>query len=185
MGLRLDDRRRSVFIGKVAIDGVGIKAVCQFCEQLYRPPGGRVVTPKLRLRRDQMFELEVRRSPLGVVKRLQTVDTFVRNEGAMSHRRITSREDTRGWSPRPPSRGQTTLRVDRMQTADIRVEVVVVANHSFSSSVPNSDIMSRARRLYERTLPFHMSFFRRCLGLMLVLVQCNNSRSVCPPTLDM
>jgi len=36
-GLRLDDRRRSILIGEVAVDGVCLEAIGQLRQQLFRP----------------------------------------------------------------------------------------------------------------------------------------------------
>jgi hypothetical protein len=36
-GLRLDDRRRSVLAGEVAVDGICLEAIGQFRQQLFRP----------------------------------------------------------------------------------------------------------------------------------------------------
>jgi hypothetical protein len=36
-GLRLDDRRRSVFAGEIAVDRICLEAISQFSQQLFRP----------------------------------------------------------------------------------------------------------------------------------------------------
>jgi len=38
-GLRLDDGRRSILAGEVAVDGICLEAIGQFCEELFRPLG--------------------------------------------------------------------------------------------------------------------------------------------------
>jgi len=35
-GLRLDDRRRSILVGEVAVDGICLEAIGQFRQQLFR-----------------------------------------------------------------------------------------------------------------------------------------------------
>jgi len=42
-GLRLDNRRRAVFAGEVAVDGFCLEAISQFRQQLLRPLGVGVV----------------------------------------------------------------------------------------------------------------------------------------------
>ena len=42
-GLRLDNRRRPVLVGEVAVDRIRLEAIDGFCEELFRPPGIGVV----------------------------------------------------------------------------------------------------------------------------------------------
>ena len=42
-GLRLDDRRRAVFAGEVAVDRICLEAIGKLCEELFRPLGVGVV----------------------------------------------------------------------------------------------------------------------------------------------
>ena len=79
-GFRLDDRRRSILAGQVSVDGICLEAIGQLCEKLFLLLGVSVVAPERRLRRDSMFELEVRCAPMRVVERVLSVGSFVRNE---------------------------------------------------------------------------------------------------------
>ena len=72
-GLRLDDRRRAVFAGEVAVDRICLEAIGQFCEELFRPLGVGVVATERRLSRNPVFELQVRSAPVAVVERVQAV----------------------------------------------------------------------------------------------------------------
>jgi len=103
-GLRLDDRRRSILIGEVAVDGVCLEAIGQLRQQLFRPLRVGVLATERRLTRDSVLELQVRCAPMAVVERILSVCTFVRNKCAVSHRAITLRGD-RDWIAPHPSRG--------------------------------------------------------------------------------
>jgi hypothetical protein len=54
--LRLDDRRRSVFAGEVAVDGFCLEAIGKLCEELFRPLGVGVVATERRLSRDSVLD---------------------------------------------------------------------------------------------------------------------------------
>ena len=103
-GLRLDDRRRSILAGEIAVDGFCLEAVGKLCEELFRPLGVDVVATERRLSRDSVLELQVRCTPMAVVERVLSVCAFIRNECAVSYRAITSRGD-RDWTALHPSRG--------------------------------------------------------------------------------
>jgi hypothetical protein len=67
-GFWLDDRRRSVLVSEVAVDGFCLEAIGQFRQQLFRPLGVGVVITERRFSRNSALELEVCCTPMAVVE---------------------------------------------------------------------------------------------------------------------
>ena len=103
--LRLDDRRRSILVSEVAVDGICLEAIGKLREELFRPLGVGVVTTERRLSRDSVLELQVRSTPMRVVERVLSVCPFVRNKCAVTHlnNHLAGRPTT--GSPRTPPGG--------------------------------------------------------------------------------
>ena len=59
-GLRLDDRRRTILAGEVAVDAICFEAIGQFRQQLFRPLRVGVVATERCFGRDSVLELEIR-----------------------------------------------------------------------------------------------------------------------------
>jgi len=124
-GLRLDDRRRSILVGEVAVDRIYLETIGQLRQQLFRPLGLCVVATERRFSRNSALELEVCCTPMAVVG---VYCPSVRSYATSARCPIEQSPHGAAAAGSPAPRGRTTLLDDRAGELRSRVEDFAVAN---------------------------------------------------------